>query len=172
MALTRDEKNQLVESVAADLEKCRAVIFTEYHGITMKDTQNMRKKLRGGNVTFKVIKTTLLNLAMKKAKLSVPSEVLNKPLAIAIGMDDEVVSAKLINDSAKEIEALKVVGGIIDGQYVDGDVIKRLALLPGRDELLGRVVGTLAAPMNGLMSVLQGNIRALMVILQQRQAQL
>lgn len=172
MALTRDEKSQLIKDVTSELENCKAVIFSEYRGMTMKNTQEMRKGLRVGNIGYKVIKTTLLSIAMKNAKLAVPEEILKKPIAIAIGLEDEVQLSKLMSESAKKIESLKILGGIIDGKYVDTEVIKKLATLPSREELLGKLVGTIAAPLSGLVGVLQGNIRGLVVVLKQRQVKI
>lgn len=170
MALTREQKTQQIDELASSITEAKAIVFTEYRGLNMKDNQKLRVKLRESGIDYKVVKATLLNLALKKHKIEVPANVMDKPLAVAIGFEDEVAPAKLVNDSTKEIEPLKILGGLVNGVYCDANQIKQLALLPSREQLYGKLVGTLAAPMNGLVGVLSGNLRSLVAILSQYQA--
>lgn len=170
MALTREEKSQQIDQIISNIERSKAVIFTEYRGMNMKHNQILRVKLRESGIDFKVIKATLLTLALKKHNIEVPSNVLDKPLAVAFGYDDEVTPAKLVSASSKEIESLKILGGLVNGSYFDANQVKQLALLPGREQLYGKLVGTLAAPMTGLVGVLNGNLRGLVSVLSQYNA--
>jgi large subunit ribosomal protein L10 len=169
MALTRDEKTEQINQLTDTLDRAKSVIFSEYHGMTMKDSYNLRTKLREAGIDYKVIKTTLLTISLKKKNIQVPQEVLDKPLAVAFGFEDEVTPAKLIVSSAKELEPLKVLGGIVEGKFADASQVKQLALLPGREELYAKLVGSLASPMSGLVNVLQGNIKGLVSVLKQHQ---
>lgn len=170
MALTREEKTQQIESLVENIDKSKAVIFTEYRGINMKDNQILRVKLRESGIDFKVIKATLLAIALKNKKINVPDDIMNKPLAIAFGYEDEVMPAKLVASSTKQIESLKILGGLINKEFFDASQIAKLAILPGREELYGKLVGTISGPMNGLVGVLNGNLRGLVSVLSQYQA--
>ncbi|MDO8513189.1 MAG: 50S ribosomal protein L10 [bacterium] len=170
MALTRDEKTQQIEKIGENINQSKAVVFAEYRGINMKDNQNLRSILRQSGIDFKVIKATLLKLALKKQKIEVPAEIMDKPLAVAFGYDDEVMPAKLIAESAKKIESLKIMGGLINHDYFDATRVKQLAMLPSREQLNGKLVGTLSGPMYGLVGVLNGNLRGLVSVLSQYQA--
>ena len=170
MALTREEKSQQIEQIVSNIERSKAVIFTEYRGMNMKHNQNLRVKLRESGIDFKVIKATLLTLALKQHNIEVPADVLDKPLAVAFGYDDEVAPAKLIASSTKEIESLKILGGLVNREYFNAGQINQLSLLPSRDQLYGKLVGTISGPMYGLVGVLNGNLRGLVSVLSQYNA--
>lgn len=172
MVMTREEKTQLIDELSERFKHTRGVVFTDYRGITMKDSQDLRSKLREAGIDYKVIKTSLLRIVLERAKLSVPDEVLAKPLAIAMSDEDEVTPAKLTVSAAKELEPLQILGGMVNNQFVDELTIKRLAALPGREELYAKVVGSMASPLTSMVGVLQGNIRGLVSVLSQRQAKL
>ncbi len=170
MALTRAQKTRQIDNLLEGIDKSKSIVFTEYRGINMKDNQSLRVKLRESGIDYKVLKTTLFKIALKKSKIDVPQEILDKPLAAAIGYNDEVAPAKILSAEAKEIESLKVLGGLIGKSYFDANAIKQLAMLPGREELYGKLAGTIAAPMSGLVGVLNGNLRGLVSVLSQYQA--
>jgi len=84
---------------------------------------------------------------------------------VAFGYQDEVAPAKILNDFAKNNEHLKILGGILENKFIDKMSVISLAKLPSKQELLGQLVGTIAAPMSGMLNVLQGNLRGLVRVL-------
>jgi len=92
-------------------------------------------------------------------------EVFSKPLAMAFGKDDEVSAAKEVDLFAKKHEALEVLAGILDSRMVDAGTVKRLAALPSKEMLYGRLVGSIASPLSGMVNVLAGNLRGLVNVL-------
>lgn len=167
MKLTRQQKEQLVEKVSEQLEKSKAVLLVNFTSLKVKEERALKKKLREQGIIFEVIKNSLFKIALKKAKISLDEALLDQPIALIWSADDEVMPAKITVGFAKEVERLKLVGGIIDQKFVDSDLIKQLAALPGKEELYVRLVGTLNAPMFRLVNVLQGNLRSLVFILDQ-----
>jgi large subunit ribosomal protein L10 len=121
--------------------------------------------LREKGVQFNVTKNTLLKIALKKHGIEVSESILKKPLAVAFAMEDEVAPAREIALFAKKSEAIEILGGILEKKYIDEAMIRKLAALPSREELYGRVVGTIAAPLSGMINVLAGNIRGLINVL-------
>lgn len=171
MKLTREQKEQLVEKVTEQLEKSKAVLLVNFSGLKVKEERELKKKLREQGIVFEVIKNSLFKIALKKAKISLDEALLDQPIALIWSADDEVSPSKITVGFAKKTEKLQLVGGLIDQKFVDPDLIKQLAALPGRGELYAKLVGTLNAPMSRLVNALQGNLRSLVYILKQYQEQ-
>lgn len=165
MAKSKDQKNQLVEELNQGLKDKKAVVFCDYQGLKVKEIQGLKRKLAELKISFKVIKNSLLKIALKNHQLTVDDKNwINSPIAVSFA-DDEVSISKEISAATKELESLEIVGAFVDKQYCEPGVIKELSLLPSRDELLGRLVGTLNAPISGLANVLSGNIRGLINVI-------
>ncbi len=167
MKLTREQKEQLVKKVSDQLETSKAVLLVNFTGLKVNEERELKKKLRQQGIVFEVIKNSLFKIALKKAKISLDNALLDQPIALIWSADDEVMPAKITVGFAKEIEKLQLVGGIIDQKFVDTDLIKQLAALPGREELYAKLVGTLNAPMSRLVNALKGNLISLVYILNQ-----
>lgn len=141
-------KTEKIEAVAAIEEVYRnnqAVIVTHYHGLTVSAISKLRKNLRLQGASFKVIKNTLAKIAAKNANIADVDGLFKGPVAIAYSTDPVSV-AKIIAQFAKENEAFKIVGGILDNKKIDDAVVKQLATLPSLDELRGKIIGILQAP--------------------------
>jgi len=169
MKLTRAEKEQLVSEMIDGLNKAKTVVIVNYQGLKVKEIWDLKKKLRGPGIGFQIIKNTLFKIALKKDKIDVSDSLLDQPIALVWGLEDEVIPAKLTVEFGKTAEKLKIIGGIVNGIYEDENKIKQLASLPGREELYAKLVGTLNAPMFRLVNALQGNLRSLVYILKQYQ---
>jgi len=167
MKLTRNQKEQLVNKISEQLEKSKAVLLVNFSGLKVKEERDLKKKLREQGIVFEVIKNSLFKLALKKAKISLDEALLDQPIALIWSAEDEVLPAKITVGFTKEVEKIKLVGGIIDKRFVDPEMIKQLAALPGREELYAKLVGALNAPMWRLVNALQGNLRSLVYILKQ-----
>lgn len=170
MKLTRTEKEQLVADAEKNLATSKAVILVNYQGLKVKEIQDFKKQLRRKGMGFQIIKNTLFKIALKKEGISVDEKLLDQPIAVVWGLDDEVTPAKMAVEFQKTAEKMDIVGAIVNQEFADESIIKQLAALPGRDELYARLVGSLNAPMYRLVNVLQGNLRSLVYILSQYQA--
>jgi large subunit ribosomal protein L10 len=157
MRRTRAQKEQLVSDYIEKLKKAKSVIFTSFSGLKTKSLFELKDKLFEKKIDFKVVKNSLLNLALKGEGINIPSEILDRPLALAFSSDDEVEPAKLIYDFAKENENLEILGGILDRNFADVEKIKSLAMLPSREELYFRLINTINAPKYRLLNVLTQN---------------
>lgn len=169
MKLTRTEKEQLVGNAIMNLGQSKGVILVNYQGLTVKEIQDFKKKLRAQGIGFQIIKNTLFKIALKKQGIEVDDKLLDQPVAVVWGISDEVTPAKMSVEFKKTAEKLDIIGGIVNQTFADENIIKQLAALPGRDELYAKLVGTLNAPMYRLVNVLQGNLRSLVYILGQYQ---
>jgi large subunit ribosomal protein L10 len=166
MPLSKEKKQQFVADVADKLTRSKAVVFTDYRGLTVEEIEEVRNNLRQKGIEYKVIKNTLFLRALDEAKISIDtSDFEGHPIAAAFAFDDEVEPAKITCDYAKKNEKLEILGGILEGKEMNAITIKSLAKLPGRDELYAKIVGSLASPLSGTVNVLAANIRNLVNVL-------
>jgi large subunit ribosomal protein L10 len=165
--ITRKQKEQVVENISAKIKDSKSMVFVDYRGLTVEEMTGIRKALREKDVDLKVMKQTLFEIAAKEAGTSVDmASMANHPVAIAFGKD-EVEPAKVIYEFAKKHENLEMVGGVVGGEIVTVEALKVLAMMPSREEMYAKIVGSLASPLRGIASVLQGNLRGLVSVISQ-----
>lgn len=162
---TKEQKKILVKNLADKLKTSRAVVFSDYKGLSVKDMSKLRKELRREGVDFQVLKKTLVNIAMKDAGLDVDVRKMEGQIALAISQGDEVAAAKIIAGTAKSNENIKIISGILGHEVVPADKVIALSKLPSKEELLAKLVGSINAPVSGLVNVLAGNLRNLVQVL-------
>lgn len=162
---TKKQKKDIVADLSEKLKNSKAVVFSDFKGLKVKDMMAMRKELRASGVSFNVVKKTLIEIALKDAKLKMDVKGLEGQIAVAVSSGDEVAAAKIIAKVAKANENLKIVGGLLGDKMLTETEVKALASLPGKEELLAKLVGTLNAPISGFVNVLAGNLRGLVNVL-------
>ncbi len=167
MQITREMKSERLAELEELIAKQQVIVFTNYRGLKAKEVDQVRLAVEPSGARYLVTKNTLLRIALKKAGHEIESAAFDQPLACVFGLTDQVATAKAAVAATKGLEALEILGGIVDGQLVDEATIRTLATLPGREELLAKLVGTIAAPMSGFVSVLSGNLRGLVSVLHQ-----
>ncbi len=166
MAKTRAQKADVVAKITDRLKRMKGAAFSQAVGYTMEDADKLRAKAAEKNVDVFVAKKTLLALAAKEAGVvGVDRDALDGSVLVAVSYGDEVSAAKLLKDLAKEKESIKLIAGVLEGQFVGEGEVKRLADLPSKEQLLGQLVGTLNAPVSGFVNVLAGNLRGLVTAL-------
>jgi len=166
MLLTKAQKSEIVGDLSNRLGTINTVLLLDYQGLKVKDIQEVRKKLRAKQIDFKVVKNTLFKIALDKNNESIPADILKKPLAVAFYKEnDEIDLCQTFMGFTKEMEALKIVGGIINKNYITKEDVKFLANLPTKQQLYAQLVGTCAAPLRNFVTVLQGNLRGLVTVL-------
>lgn len=165
--ITREQKEELVERITTKIKESKAIVFADYRGLNVEEMTEIRKELRAKGVELKVMKQNLFKIAVKNAKADIDTDSLkNHPVAIAFGRD-EVEPAKIIHDFAKKHENLEMIGGALNGQTISMEELKGLAVMPSREEMYAKVVGSLVSPLQGIVGVLQGNLRGLVSVLSQ-----
>ena len=164
--LSRKKKEEIVKELTEDIKSSKSIVFADFKGLAVKDMTTLKKQLKKEGSNFKVIKKNLIGIALANAKKSgVDMKKMEGQIAISISPQDEVSSAKIINDFSKGNDAVKILGGMLGEKSMDADEVMALAKLPGKDELLAKLVGTLKAPISGLVNIFQGNQRNLVQVL-------
>jgi len=159
--LTRKQKKEIVKNLAKEIKLAKAVVFSDFKGLEVKDMASLRKELKENGADFKVVKKSLINIALKNAGVDLDVKKMEGQIAMSMSSEDEVVSAKVINKFSKENKNLKILGGLLGVKEIDAEEIKALAKLPGREELLAKLTGSLNSSLSGLVNVLRGNQRNL-----------
>ena len=165
MAQTKEQKKSIIKDLSEKLKSSKAVVFSDYKGLAVKDMMALRGELRKERVELKVAKKTLINLALKDAGIEIDARKFESQIALAISSQDEVAAAKIIAKTAKTNENLKMVGGILGVKELNVEEVNALSLIPSKQELLAKLVGSINAPVSGFVNVLAGNLRGLVQVL-------
>jgi large subunit ribosomal protein L10 len=161
-----DAKRQAVAELAELLRSSSAIAVADYRGLKVADMQVVRRTLREGGVRLTVAKNRLLKLAADEADRAELKPMLDGPTALATIDGDEAAMAKALADALRPYSrVVSVRGGMLGSAPIDAAQLTRLASLPGRDALLGKVAGGMAAPLSGMANVLAGNLRAMANVL-------
>lgn len=153
MGLNLEEKQAMVAQVAARLAGAQAVIVAEYRGLDVGRVTQLRAKAKKSGLYLRVLKNTLARRAVKGTPFEKLSDSMVGPLMYGIAADP-VAGAKVLSEFAKENELFVIRGGAMPNSLMSGQDIKALALLPSRDELLARLMGTMQAPVAKLARTL------------------
>jgi len=159
------QKINAVAHLTEQMQNAKAVVFTDYRGLTVTQIQTLRKELAKHDASIEVTKNTLMSIAAKQADKSVDEEVLKGPTATLFAFGDEVAPLKALVNFAKEQELPTIKSGFLGAEVLTAAQVSALAALPGRDELIAKTVGSIKSPLNGLVNVLNGNVRGLVYAL-------
>jgi len=163
--LTRKQKEELVSNVCETIKQSKSIVFLDFKGLSVTDTQKIKKDLRENGVQYKVLKKRLFDRAAKDAGLEVVTSDMAGQLAVAFSLEDEVSAAKILYDFSKNHETAEVRGGVLEGKQLTDVEVIALAKLPSKQELLAKMVGSLQSPISGFVQVISGNTRGLVVAL-------
>lgn len=166
------QKVQVVEEITELLKRSQLTILANYRGLNVQQIQAFRRDLRESGGQFRVVKNTLTGIAADNAGLEEIRPFLEGPTAIVTSGEDLVGPAKATQGFARSTRILEIKAGVLEGSVIPASEVERLASLPSREELLGKVVGGLNAPLAGLVGVLSGPVRSLAYVLQARAQQL
>lgn len=164
--MIKREKEKKVDILKDDFSNNAGVIFTDYSSLKSDQSMVIRDKLYEANSTFKIVKNTLAELALKENYSNMDfSKILMGPTSIVLSHEDIISTAKVLKELIKEFEVLKIKGGIIDGKLVDADTINKLASLPPREMLISQLIFALASPIYMLVNILNNLPKQLVMTL-------
>ena len=147
-------KQPIVEEIANTIKDAQAVVLVNYSGITVEQDTKLRKELREAGVQYKVYKNTMMNFAFKGTECECLSEHLHGTNAIAVSATDATAPARILAKFAKTFPALELVAGVVEGKYNDQAGIQALSNVPSREELLGKLLGSIQSPITNFARVL------------------
>lgn len=159
-------KINMLEKVNKSIEASKGVFFIDYRGLSVKETQELRRALREAGATMKVYKNSIVNIALKEAGLPDVSEKLVGTCAYVFYENDPVDAAKVIKKEAEALKKIEWIGAIADGKALDADEAKAYSELASREELMAKLVYVVASPLSGIAQVCAGPARGLATALQ------
>lgn len=168
MNMLKQDKIEAVKQLTEDLKDSKAVVIVDYKGLNVKSQQELKKQLREIGAAMSVVKNTLFRIAAENAKApkEISDTVMEGPSALVISKEDPIAPLQVLAKFSKANEIPQFKVGIIEGAFQDKASLTKLSALPSREVLLGQAVGTIGAPLYGIVSTLQGNIQKLLYILQ------
>ena len=152
--LFRSLKRPIVEEIANSVKDAQSVILVNYSGLTVEQDTILRRQLREAGVQYKVYKNTMMNFAFKGTDCESLTPHLHGTNALAISADDATAPARILSKFAKEYPALELIAGVVEGNYNDQAGVQALASIPSRDELLGKLLGSIQSPIANFARVL------------------
>ena len=152
-------KRETIDDLRAELDASRAMIVSEYRGLTVKEISEIRRTLRKQNVTYRVVKNRLMRIAAQdNAAAEALSPLLVGPTAIAFGTD-EAATAKAVLDATRPYKIVKITGGVLGSRAIDAGSVGKLAALPSREVLLAEALGAVVAPMSTVAGLFDAPLR-------------
>ena len=164
------EKVEAVEELKSRLNGVKAVVLTEYRGLTVQQLGELRKQLRAVSAEYKIVKNRLARLAIASSELQGLGTHLKGPTGVIFSKEDPVAVAKAVHAFARTNQALAVKAGYVEGQMLAPAGLKALADLPSREAIRAQLVGSIQGVLAGLVGVLAAPQRELVYVLQQRGA--
>ena len=148
-------KKPVVAEISENIKDAQAVVLVNYCGITVEADTELRKELREAGVTYKVYKNTLIKLAVKGTQFEELSKDLEGPTAIAVSSEDVTAPARIIAGYCKNVDALSMKSGVVDGVYYDEKGINVIATIPSREVLLSKFLGSIQSPIANFARVIK-----------------
>jgi large subunit ribosomal protein L10 len=171
LAITKDKKQQMVADYVDKMTRSKAMILTDYRGLSVAQLSDLRRRLREVDGTLQVVKNTLFSRALDQAEIPVPRDHMEGPIAVGFCLGDSPPIAKVLVDFGKETQILQVRGAIMGDRVLDAAAVEEMATLPPREILLAQLVGAIQGPMSSLASTITAPMRELVQVLQARSEQ-
>ena len=147
-------KKPVIDEIAANIADAQSVVIVDYCGLTVEQDTRLRKELRENGIIYKVYKNTMMNFAFKGTDCESLSQHLEGPNAIAISKTDATAPARILAKFAKDAKALEIKGGIVEGTYYDASGMEAISKIPSREELLGKLLGSIQSPIENFARVI------------------
>jgi large subunit ribosomal protein L10 len=166
LAITKERKNELIAQYVEWVKNSRALVLTQYVGLTMKDIDSLRAKVRENGGEFHIIKNTLAKLAFEQAGYSIQADQLEGSTAIVFAFTDAPATVKTVTEFTKNSDFLKIKGGFLDKQALSAEGVGALAELPPLPIVRAQLLGTLLAPASKLVRTLAEPGRMIAAVIQ------
>ena len=168
-----EAKEAAVADLVGRITRSTIAIGTDFSGLTANQVTELRKQLREKGVEYRVVKNRIAAIAAEQAGIAPFKDILSGSTGVVFGYDDAATAAKAVDEYVKQTRAdLKIRNGVMNGLPLTAAQVSALAALPPKDQLVAKLLGQMNAPITGLVTVLNGTIRGLAIVLQRRAEQL
>ena len=154
--MPNQEKVNLVEQIKDDLRDCVAVWIVDYRGLTVKQAEDLRRKIRAEGAEYKIYKNTFTIRALQDLELPEMGDILKGPSGFVFTNTDPVAAAKVLKQYIRDNKELSIKGGLFEGRVLDDTQVIAVADMPSREELLGQIIGMLTNPLFEVIAAIDG----------------
>ena len=147
-------KQPIVEEISGIIKDAASVVLVNYSGLTVEQDTIIRKELRESGVQYKVYKNTMMKRAFEGTDCECLTQHLEGTNALAVSATDATAPARILAKYAKQYPALELIAGVVEGNYNDQAGIQALSSIPSREELLGKLLGSIQSPITNFARVL------------------
>lgn len=152
MSKERIKKEEIVKIISDSIKDIKSGVFIDYKGAGVADLEVLRGELRKENAGMKIAKKTLIKIGLKEVGVDVENmPQFEGQVALAYGNESEISAPKIISKFIKGKETLKILGGLMEGRFLNAEEVIALSKLPAKEQLIGQLVGTIAAPINNFV---------------------
>ena len=145
--MVQQKKIEIATKVAGQLRQAKSTVFVDYRGMTVREATKLRRKCREAGIAFQVVKNRLAKRALSEIGILPPEEVLRGPTALALGLGEPTVPARVLTEFKRDCGHLAIKGGFVGTRWLDSKSVEQLARIPSREVLLARFLGSLRAPL-------------------------
>jgi len=156
---TLKAKEAVVSSIQESFDGAQSIIFYDYRGLTVEEVTELRKQMREAGVEYKVLKNTMIRRALAALEIEGVDAILEGPTAVAVGKEDPVAPARVLNDFVKKVKKTEIKGGVVYGKAATLAEIEYLATLPSKEQL----IASLMSVINGVTSKFVRTLEAIRV---------
>jgi large subunit ribosomal protein L10 len=167
--MDRTEKEQMVGSIKASWTDVQSIVLAEYRGLDVPTVTAVRDAFRKAGCHYKVLKNTLVRIAIQGSRMEPISKLLEGPTAVIWSNESPSTPAKVATKIAREHEKFVIKGGYFDGQALDAAGVKSLATMPGKDELRAQFLMTLLAAPTDFVRLMAAGPTNFLYVLQARE---
>ncbi|MBL7156280.1 MAG: 50S ribosomal protein L10 [Candidatus Pacebacteria bacterium] len=171
MAITKQQKQEIVETINQKLQEQKSIFFIDFQGLGAKQLFELRNELKQEQAELYIAKKSLINIAFEKNKIPVKINEFKNQIGLVFGFDDEIIPAKIVYNIWKKYENPQILGGYYEKKSINAEKAIELAKLPSKKEMLAGAVGSIRAPLYNLVNALEYNIKGLIFILKQAKTQ-
>jgi len=165
MPKTKQQKQEILNQLAENFNMQKAFVFIDYKGLKVGDMTTLRSQLREAGSRLVVAKKTLFSKVLKEKGIEADLKGIDGQIGAIFAFEDPMAPLRVTSAFTKANEHVKIVGGYFENELQSASSMVAIANLPSKEELLAHLLSTMAAPMSGLATVLQGNIKGLITVL-------
>lgn len=165
--ISKEKKAQIIKELSEQIKKAKAIYFAKFLGLKVSEMNGLRQELKKDNAKARVVKKNLAKIIFSQEGYQ--DEIFNdeaNSFMINFAFDDPISTAKALWNFSRKNDKLQILGGITDGVFLSAEKVITLAKIQSKDILLGRLVGSIASPIQRLLYVLNGNMQKLVVVLE------
>jgi len=161
----REDKVEIIDSLKKQFEESSSVFLFDYKGLNVSQMALLRRRTRESGVKITVAKNRFVAIAISGTEHECLTERLGGQISIATTETDPTVPAKILKTFIGEVDCGKIIGGYLEGDFIESDQVEALADLPPKEVLLGKMLGSIQSPTTGLVGVLGGLINKFLFVL-------